>query len=104
MSLIKGEKSGYLRNEDEQLNICHTALVILYDRRPADRLCFNYPGNLSWLIKQGIEAKLRLFVNPMDMEALQLLQDVRKTMLVYYPPTDDMITMLNESLAAYPFS
>jgi hypothetical protein len=95
---------GYLRNEDEQLNICHRALVILNDRRQAAQLCFNYPGNLSWSIKQGIEAKLRLFVNPMDMEALQMLQDVRKTMLVFYPPTDDMITMLDESLAAYSFS
>lgn len=95
---------GYLRNEDELLNICHRALVILNDRRPAAQLCFNYPGNISWCIKQGIEAKLRLFVNPMDMEALEMLKNVRKTMLVFYPPTDDMITMLDESLASYSFS
>ena len=95
---------GYLRSEDEQLNICHRALVILNDRRPAAQLCFNYLGNISWSIKQGIEAKLRLFVNPMDMDALQMLQDVRKTMLVFYPPTNNMIAVLDESLAAYSFS
>jgi hypothetical protein len=40
----------------------------------------------------------------MDMDALQMLQDVRKTMLVFYPPTNNMIAVLDESLAAYSFS
>jgi hypothetical protein len=55
-------------------------------------------------VKRGKEAKLRLFVNPMDAEAMGMLRNVRDVMLMYYPPSDDLISSLDESLRAYSFS
>ena len=93
-----------MNNEQEQLGICHGALVVMNESRLAAQLCMKYPGNLSWHVKQGTEAKLRLFVNPMDMEALEMLQNVRKEFLLYYHSSDEIILSLEESLAAYSFS
>lgn len=76
---------------------------MIRESRHATRFCLDYPGSLSWYVKRGTEAKLRLFVNPMDMEALEMLRDVRKVMLVYYPPSADLISSLDESLRAYTF-
>ncbi|KAL7540878.1 hypothetical protein ACHAXR_010680 [Thalassiosira sp. AJA248-18] len=91
-------------NEQEQLGMCHEALVVINECRPATRFCNAYPGNLSWHIKQGMEAKLRLFVNPMDMEAFGMLRNARRELLVYYPSSDCTLMSLDESLAAYSFS
>ena len=94
----------YMNNEQEQLGICHGALVVMNESRLAAQLCMKYPGKLSWHVKRGMEAKLRLFVNPMDMEALEMLQNVRKEFLLFYHSSDEMILSLEESLAAYSFS
>ncbi|KAL3767401.1 hypothetical protein ACHAW5_007661 [Stephanodiscus triporus] len=94
----------FLSSEGEQLNVCRMALALLDESRRATRYCLDYPGSLSWHVKRGTEAKLRLFSNPMDVEALETLQQVRKVMLVYYPPSDDLISSLDESLRAYSFS
>ena len=91
-------------NEQEQLKICHDALVVINESRQVSQFIMDYPGNLSWSVKLGVEAKLRLFANPADMAALQMLQDVRKELIKYYPSSDEMILSLEESLAAYSFS
>ena len=95
---------GSCTNEQDQLHMCHEALVVVNESRSAAKFCMQHPGNLSWQIKQGIEAKLRLFVNPMDMEAHRMLRDARKELLVYYPYSDVTMKSLEESLAAYSFS
>jgi hypothetical protein len=94
----------FLNSEGEQLDVCRRALALLRESRRATRFCLNYPGSLSWHVKRGTEAKLRLFVNPTDTEALGMLRNVRAVMLVYYPPTDYLISSLDESLRAYSFS
>ena len=91
-------------NEHEQLGLCHQALVVLNESRAAAKSCFAHPGNLAWHVKRGLEAKLRLFVNPADMEALGMLGDVRTELLRYYPASDATVCSLEESLAAYSFS
>ena len=93
-----------LNSEGEQLIFCHRALELLRESRQATRFCLDYPGSLSWHVKRGKEAKLRLFVNPMDAEAMGMLRNVRDVMLMYYPPSDDLISSLDESLRAYSFS
>jgi len=94
----------FYKKEQEQLDVCHEALVLINESRSATKLCMEYPGNLSWHVKRGMEAKLRLFVNPMDMDALGMLRNVRKEMHMYYPSSDDTIISLDQSLAAYSFS
>ena len=94
----------YMSNEQEQMRICHEALVVINESRSATQFCMKYSGSLSWHIKQGMEAKLRLFINPMDMQALKLLKNTRKEFLMNYPSTDEMILSLEESLAVYSFS
>ena len=94
----------FLNSEEEQLNLCHRALALIRESRGATQFCLDYSGSLSWHVKRGTEAKLRLFVNPMDMEALEMLQNVRKAMLLYYPPSDGLISSLDESLRTYSFS
>ena len=91
-------------NEQEQLGLCRQALVVINESRSATKFCTEYPGNLSWHVKRGLEAKLRLFLNPTDMEALRMLGNVRKELLMYYPSSDDMMCWLDESLAVYSFS
>ena len=93
-----------MNNEQDQLKICHDALVVINESRRVSQFIMDYPGNLSWSVKLGVEAKIRLFANPMDMAALQILQDVRKELIKYYPSSDEMIQSLEESLAAYSFS
>jgi len=93
-----------MNNEQDQLKICHDALVVINESRRVSQFIMDYPGNLSWSVKLGVEAKLRLFANPMDMAALQMLQNVRKELLKHYPSSDDLILSLEESLAAYSFS
>jgi len=94
-----------MSNEQDQLKICHDALVVINESRRVSQFIMDYLGNLSWSVKKlGVEAKLRLFENPMDMAALQILQNVRKELLKYYPSSDDLILSLEESLAAYSFS
>jgi hypothetical protein len=94
----------FLTSEEEQMDFCRRALALMRETRGATQFCSDYPGSLSWHVKRGTEAKLRLFVNPMDMEALEMLQNVRKTMLLYYPPSDDLVLSLDESLCTYSFS
>lgn len=91
-------------DEEEQLNICHQALSVLNKSRAATKFCYDYDGSLAWLIKRGMEAKLRLFVNPMDMEALSILRDVRMDLMHYYPSTDEIVSSLDESICAYSYS
>ena len=93
-----------LLDEEEQLKVCQKALAVMNKSRKATRFCYDYAGNLSWFIKRGIEAKLRLFVNPMDLEALSILRDLRKDLLQYYPSSDEVISSLDESIRAYSFS
>jgi hypothetical protein len=80
------------------------ALALISESRGATRFCLDYPGSISWHVKRGTEAKLRLFANPMDMEALEMLRSVRMAMLLYYPSSDDLIMSLDESLRTYSFS
>ena len=86
------------------MSLCHKALVVLNESRSATKFCMEYVGNLSWHIKRGTEAKLRLFVNPMDLEALGMLRNVKKEMLLHFESNDDMMLSLDESIAAYSFS
>ena len=94
----------FLNSEEEQLSMCHMALALISESRGATRFCLDYPGSISWHVKRGTEAKLRLFANPMDMEALEMLRSVRMAMLLYYPSSDDLIMSLDESLRTYSFS
>ncbi|KAL7530461.1 hypothetical protein ACHAWF_003385 [Thalassiosira exigua] len=95
----------FLSGQQEQLSLCSEALSVINQSRSATKFCYGQcPGYLSWHTKRGIEAKLRLFLNPMDMEALAMLQDVRKQLLLYYPPSDDVISSLDDSLRSYSFS
>lgn len=94
----------FCANEEERMSLCHKALVVLNESRSATKFCMEYVGNLSWHIKRGTEAKLRLFVNPMDLEALGMLRNVKEEMLVFFPSNDDIILSLDESIAAYSFS
>ena len=96
---------NHFLDEEEQLEICHQALSVLNKSRTSTKFCYDYEGSLSWLIKRGMEAKLRLFVNPMDMEALSILRDVRRDLIHYYPSTDEIVSSLDESIrASYSFS
>merc|ERR1712007_283752 len=52
-------------NEQDQLKICHDALVAINESRQVSQFIMDYPGNLSWSVKRGVEAKIRLFANPM---------------------------------------
>jgi hypothetical protein len=91
-------------DEEEKLNICHQALSLLNQSRAAAKFCYEYEGSLILLIKKGTEAKLRLFVNPMDTEALSILRVVRRDLMLFYPPTDEIVSSLDESIRAYSYS
>ncbi|KAL9186074.1 hypothetical protein ACHAXT_005312 [Thalassiosira profunda] len=93
-----------LADEPEQLALCHEALVVINECRSATKFCFDHPGNLSWHIKRGVEAKLRMFANPADAEALGMLRNVRRELQKYYPPSDEMLSSLDETLSVYSFS
>ena len=95
---------NHSRNEEDQLNTCHQALTVLKKSRDATKFCYDYEGNLLWLIKRGMEAKLRLFVNPVDFEALSLMRSVRRNLNHYYPSTDEIVSSLDESIRAYSYS
>ena len=95
---------NHISDEDEQLNICHQALSVLEKSRNATKFCYDYEGDLTWLIKRGMEAKLRLFVNPVDFDAIRLVQGVRRDLMHYYPSTDEIISSLDETIRAYSYS
>ena len=91
-------------NEQEQIDICQQGLVVMNETRSATKFSMCYPGNLRWFVQRGVEAKLRLFVNPMDMEALGMLRDVREKLIMFYPSSDETVLLLEQSIAAYSFS
>jgi len=79
-------------------------MSVLEKSRNATKFCYDYEGDLTWLIKRGMEAKLRLFVNPVDFDAIRLVQGVRRDLMHYYPSTDEIISSLDETIRAYSYS
>jgi SET and MYND domain-containing protein len=94
----------YCSNEKEQLDMCNDALSLVFEAREATEFSYDYEGSLTCLMKRGTEAKLRLFVNPTDFEALAILRDVRRDLMCYYPSSDEVLVSLDESIRSYSFS
>jgi SET and MYND domain-containing protein len=92
---------NYYPKGEEQLSLCHQALSVLNKSRMATKFCYDYEGSLAWLLKRGIEAKFRLFINPMDMEALSIMREVKRDLIRYYPSTDEIVLSLDESIRVY---
>lgn len=85
-------------NEQEQLSLCSRALEVISEIKTATEFCMRYPGSTRWHMRRGIEAKLRLFMNPGDTEAIEVLLDVKNTLSLYYPPDDALMCSLKESI------
>jgi hypothetical protein len=83
------------------MNLIGEALSAMNDSKAASKFCLDYPGSLQWTLQRGEEAKLRLYANPTDVEAWNLLKEVKSKMLKYYPPCDETIQSLDESLESY---
>ena len=88
-------------NEREQVQICRKALKMMSETQSASKLCLDYAGSLTWLIRIGTEAKYRLFVNPVDCDALSMLRNAKASLEKYFPPDDEMIVSLHQSLQSY---
>ena len=84
--------------------MCNYALSLVYEGRDATEFSYDYKGSLTFLMKRGTEAKLRLFVNPTDFEALAILRDVKRDLMRYYPSSDEVLVSLDESIHSYSFS
>eukprot|EP00804_Cyclotella_cryptica_P010767 CCRYP_005538-RA/>CCRYP_005538-RA protein AED:0.30 eAED:0.30 QI:578/1/1/1/0/0/2/90/496 len=87
--------------EDEraQEEICIRALRIIEGTRSAMRSRFS---RLKWHMLQGVEAKLRLFVNYKDIDALNLLWDARRYFSLFVDPdSDDVMNSLDGSINNY---
>ena len=95
---------GFCSNEEEQLEMCNDALSLINESRDATEFSYDYEGSLTYLMKRGTEAKLRLFVNPTDFEALAILKDVKRDLMRYYPSSDEVLVSLDESIHSYSFS
>jgi hypothetical protein len=91
----------FITDEGERVDLIGEALSAMNDSKAASKFCFDYPGSLQWTLQRGEEAKLRLYANPTDVEAWNLLKEVKSKMLKYYPPCDETIQSLDESLESY---
>ncbi|KAL7489131.1 hypothetical protein ACHAW6_014721 [Cyclotella cf. meneghiniana] len=88
-------------DEKTQEEICTRALRLIDDSRPAMRFCFNH---LKWRMLQGIEAKLRLFVNCKDIDAFNLLWDARRYFSLFVDPdSDEVLSSLDGSIDYYSY-
>jgi SET and MYND domain-containing protein len=90
-------------SERMQEHTCIKALLVLNESIPALRACFNYPGSLKWRLIQVADAKLRLFVNPTDMDAYGLLWDAKRYLALFVPVHDELLASLDQSILDYTY-
>jgi len=92
----------YCKDESERVETCRKALTVIQESRGAMEFCMNFPGNLRWSSHHlGVEAKMRLFVNPMDGNGVVILKKARNEMLKFYPPWDDFVKAMEKSIEVY---
>ena len=96
-----GNALRHITDEKERLDLIGEALAAIKESKPASKLCFDFPGSLQWTLQRGEEAKLRLYTNPMDVEAWNTLNEVKQKLLEYYPLCDETILSLDETLHSY---
>jgi SET and MYND domain-containing protein len=94
---------GLYNDERQQEKICIRALQVIDESRSA-MLCFKYAGGLKWYILEGIEAKLRLFINPNDIDAFYLLWDVKRYLSLFVDAdSDELVKSLDDSISTYSY-
>ncbi|EJK45429.1 hypothetical protein THAOC_35957, partial [Thalassiosira oceanica] len=103
-SALSSDMLQLCSNEREQVQICQKALKMMSETLLASKQCLDYAGSLTWQIRMGTEAKFRLFVNPVDVDALSMLRNVKAELMKYFPPDDEMIVSLDQSLQSYSWS
>lgn len=103
-SALSSDMLRLCSSEREQVQICQKALKMMSETQSASKLCVQYAGSLTWQIRRGTEAKYRLFVNPVDADALSVLRNVKAELMKYFPPDDEMIESLDQSLQSYSYS
>ncbi len=93
-----------ITEEGERMDLVKEALTAISNSKSASKFCFDFPGSLQWILQGGEEAKLRLYANPNDVGAWNVLKEVKEKMLYYYPPCDETIMSLHESLESHAWS
>lgn len=96
-----GNVLRHISDERERLDLIGEALTAMNESKTASKFCFDFPGSLQWALQRGEEAKLRLYSNPMDVEAWNTLNEVKLKLLDYYPRCDETILSLDETLHSY---